>query len=117
MTNEAMLDDFSELITESYRLKKAFERLVRKTDFSEQARYVSQISWYDKRLLEITANVGLKIVIPAGEKYDEGMAVTPLNLDEFDKSDVLFIEQVLEPIIMFNNKILRMGTAILRRGI
>ena len=115
MTTETLITAFVELITESYRLKKTFERLVKKSDFSEQARYINQISWYNKKISEIANDVGLNIVDIEGQKFDEGMAVTTINSDEFDKDDILYIEQMIEPTIMFENKILKIGTAVLGR--
>ena len=116
MTNETLINAFVELIIESYRLKKTFERMIKKSDFYEQSRYISQISWYEKKMSEITDGVGFNIIDIEGHKFDEGMAVTPINLDEFDKDDILYIEQMIEPTIIFENKILKTGTAVLRRG-
>ena len=47
--------------------------------------------------------------------YDPGMAVTPLNIDEFDSSDRLVVDQMLDPIIMGRNGIMKMGTVTLRK--
>ena len=43
------------------------------------------------------------------------MAVTPLNIDEFDENDKLYIQQIIEPIIMRDDEIIKPGTVVLGR--
>ena len=57
----------------------------------------------------------LKVINLEGQKYDIGMAVAPLNIDQFNENEVLVVEQMIEPIIMFGNSILKTGTVILGR--
>ena len=48
--------------------------------------------------------------------YDAGMALTPLNIDEFTKDDELVVDYIIEPIIMdAEGNIVKTGTAMLRR--
>ena len=115
MKSESILTALVEIIIESYRLEKAFKRLVNKIDFSEHTRYTNQIAWFDKKILEATEGVGLRIIDLEGKIFDEGMPVTPLNIDEFGIDDTLVIEHMLEPTIVFDDKIYRTGTAILGR--
>ena len=58
---------------------------------------------------------GLHLVNVEGQIYDPGMAVTPLNIDEFEPDDKLFVEQIIEPIIMSENAVYKTGTVILGR--
>ena len=41
------------------------------------------------------------------------MPITPLNIEEFATEDELFVFQMIEPIVMEGDTILREGTAIL----
>jgi hypothetical protein len=43
------------------------------------------------------------------------MAATPLNIDEFNENDKLMVDQMLEPIIMGNEGLVKTGTVSLRR--
>ena len=45
--------------------------------------------------------------------YDPGMAVTPLNIDEFDVQDQLFVLQTIEPIVMQDGIVRKSGTVLL----
>ncbi len=50
-----------------------------------------------------------------GQLYDLGMAVTPLNIDDFETDDRLYILQTIEPIVMKNDAVIKTGTVILGR--
>jgi hypothetical protein len=43
------------------------------------------------------------------------MAATPLNIEEFDTNDALMVDQMLEPIIMGKDGLVKAGTVILRK--
>ena len=58
---------------------------------------------------------GLRIVDLDGQPYDPGMAVTPLNIEEFETDDVLYVAQTMEPIIMQNDVVVKTGTVLLGR--
>jgi len=60
-------------------------------------------------------NANLKIQNVEGQLYDTGMAIIPLNIDEFDPNDPLYIVQMIEPIIMQGDTVCKTGTAILGR--
>ena len=64
---------------------------------------------------ELLAQGEFKLVSVEEHPYDPGMAVTPLNIDEFDSSDRLVVDQMLDPIIMGRNGIMKMGTVTLRK--
>jgi hypothetical protein len=42
------------------------------------------------------------------------MAATPLNIEEFDAKDALMVDQMLEPIIMGKDGLVKTGTVTLR---
>ena len=58
---------------------------------------------------------GLKLVNVEGHPYDVGMAASALNLGDFGPDDVLFVEQMLEPIIMGPTGLRKQGTVMLRK--
>ena len=59
----------------------------------------------------------LRIEMPLyeGMEYEIGLPVEPLNLEDFEKSDRLYIETVLEPVIKKkdSSEIIRNGKVIL----
>ena len=57
----------------------------------------------------------MRIVNVEGHAFDSGMAATPLNIDEFDAKDALMVDQMLEPIIMGKEGLVKTGTVTLRK--
>lgn len=112
---EVLTKSLLELAVESWRFSKVFERIVMKLDAVEKARYYGQYRWYVKRLEELLAQGEFKLVTVEEHPYDPGMAVTPLNIDEFESCDKLVVDQMLEPIIMGRHGINKMGTVTLRK--
>ena len=43
------------------------------------------------------------------------MAVTPLNIDDFDTDEGLVIAQMIEPILMDGGSVRRTGTVLLKK--
>lgn len=100
---------------ESWRLSRIFERALMKLDAGEQARYKGRLRWFNKKVEESMAEVGLHLVNVEGQPFDPGVAATPLNLEEFEVSDTLIVDKMLEPIIMGDEGLVRTGTVTLRK--
>lgn len=103
------------LVTESWRFAKVFERIITKVDSGEQSRYVSQYRFFIKKLEDTLNEEGLKIVNLEGHPFDPGTAATAINLDDFQASDILLVDQMLEPLIMNDSGIIKMATVLLRK--
>lgn len=104
-----------EIAVEHYRLKNTFIKAISKLDFEEQSKYMSQFAWFSKKVTKAVEEAGLRIVSLEGQAYDPGMAVTPLNIDDFEVEDELKIIQMIEPIIMQEDTVLKTGTVLLGR--
>ena len=91
------------IVTENWRLIKLFQKVTTKLDVSEQNRYINQLRYFQKTIENSLQDVDMKIINLEGQIYDAGMAVSPMNIDEFDQEDSLVIDQVLEPLIMSND--------------
>lgn len=104
-----------EIAVEHYRLKNTFIKAISKLDFEEQSKYMSQFAWFSKKVTKAVEEAGLRIVSLEGQSYDPGMAVTPLNIDDFEVEDELKIVQMIEPIIMQEDTVLKTGTVLLGR--
>jgi hypothetical protein len=89
--------------------------MLMKLDAGEQSRYKSQFRWFIKKIEESLAEAGLRLVNVEGQPFDPGMAATPLNIEEFEVNDTLIVDQMLEPIIMGQEGLVKTGTVILRK--
>lgn len=112
---ETMQDSLITIAMEVWRFGKVFERVLLKLDAGEQNRYVGQFRWFIKKIEESLAKTELRIVNVEGHPFDPGIAATPLNIEDFDADDSLVVDQMLEPIIMGKDGILKTGTVTLRK--
>ena len=103
------------MAVESWRVGRVFDRMLMKLDAGEQARYKSQFSWFIKKVEEALEDAELRIVNVEGHPFDPGMAATPLNIEEFDANDLLMVDQMIEPIIMGKEGLIKTGTVTLRK--
>lgn len=113
---KAMRESVLTMAVEAWRFGRVFERLLGRLEASETNRYRSQFSWFMKKVDDSLTQAGLRIVNVEGESFDPGMAATPLNIEEFEASEVLVVDQMLEPIIMDDEGIVRTGTVTLRKA-
>lgn len=114
-SSEAMRDAVVSMAVESWRFGRVFDRLLSKLDAGEQNRYKSQFRWFLKKVEDALEQSDMKIVNVEGHPFDPGMAATPLNIEEFDADEVLMVDQMLEPIIMGKEGLVKTGTVTLRK--
>ena len=115
LTEEKLKQSIMNMAIEYWRVRRVFERMLTKVEAGEQSRYKNQFRWFIKKMNESLEEVDMNIVNVEGQSFDPGMAATPLNIDEFDESDQLIVEQMIEPIIMGQEGLLKTGTVILRK--
>jgi hypothetical protein len=100
---------------EIWRLPKVLDKLIAKIDLNEQKKYISQFSWFHKKAIEFLQSENVIITSFEGSPFDVGMPVNPINIGDFNKDDEMFVEQVLEPVIIQNEKIIKTGSVILKK--
>lgn len=105
-----------ELSIESWRLCRLFERILTKLDAGEASRYANQIRYFQKNLESHLEAGGLKLVSHEGQRYDTGMAVTALNMEDFAPDDVLVVERMIEPVVMGPHGVRKQGTVTLSKA-
>lgn len=83
----------------------------------DMQKYQSTYRFHVEKIQEIMAKSNLKIVDLEGKKFDEGLSINPLNIEDFGKNDTLIIKQMIEPLIISttNGSIVKSGTAILEK--
>lgn len=110
-TESALID----LAVDSWKFARLFTRVISKLDAGEQNRYANQMRFFQKRVDAAAEIAGARIVSIEGMPFEPGSAATPLNISDFEDGDQLFVDQMLEPIVMGTNGVLRMGTMMLRK--
>ena len=104
-----------DIAVESWRFSRTFLRAIGKLDAGEGSRYMSQFKYYLEKLEQNLSAIGVRLVNLEGHLYDSGMAVKALNIEDFSSHDTLIIEQMLEPVIMGQDGLLREGTVMLQK--
>lgn len=112
---QKLQDSLVAIAAETFRFQHVYSKVLSKLDIDEQAKYSSQFTWFTKKVTKALDEAGLRIVDVNGQLYDPGMAVTPLNIEDFETEDILFVVQTMEPIIMQDNAVIKTGTVILGR--
>lgn len=104
-----------ELASENWRFQQSLLRTMGLMDPSDAERLTNQYLWYQRKVTAVLEEAGLKVVDLTGQTYDVGMAVTPLNLDDFpERPDMKYlIAQMVEPIVMERGEVRKMGTVML----
>ena len=113
---EVLTKSLLDVAVESWRLGRLFDRLLLKLDAGEQGRYRGQFRWFQRQLEDSLTDAGMRIVNVEGHAFDSGMAATPLNIEEFGPEDALVVDQMLEPVIMGRDGVVRTGTVTLRKA-
>ena len=113
---ELMKSNLIVIATELFRVQRVFNKAMSKLEIEEQNKYNSQFAWFTKKVIKALDDSGLRIINLDGQPYDPGMAVTPLNIEEFETDDVLYVAQTMEPIIMQNDAVVKTGTVLLGRN-
>lgn len=104
-----------ELASENWRFQQALLRSMEYMDPMDAERLTNQFLWYQRKVVAVLEEAGLRAVDLTGQIYDVGMAVTPLNLDDFRETPGMKyrIAQTVEPIIMEKGSVRRPGTVML----
>ena len=108
-------DNLVVIAGELHRFKGVFAKAISKLDIDEQNKYSSQFQWFSKKVTKALDDAGIRVVTLDGQLYDPGMAVTPLNIEDFEADDILYVAQTMEPIIMQDNAVIKTGSVILGR--
>ena len=112
---ELLTKSLLDVAVESWRFGRLFDRLLLKLDAGDQGRYRGQFRWFQRKLEDSLTDAGMRVVNLEGHAFDPGMAATPLNIEEFGAGDTLVVDQMLEPIIMGPEGVVRTGTVTLRK--
>lgn len=107
----------AEFAVESWRFAKDYAKVVSKLDANEQGRFANKLHYYVQRLNSSLEQVGMKVINLENQPFDMGMAADVLNLDEFGRDEPLFVDQMLEPVIMrANGAVVRTGKIMVRKA-
>lgn len=112
---EVLTNSLLSLAVEAWRFSRIYERLLSKLDAGEQKRFLSQFRYLQKQLEDNLSDAGYRLQNLEGQAFDPGIAATAVNQSDFLPEDALVVEQMLEPVILNENGIVKMGKVLLRK--
>lgn len=119
MQDDSLNVDLSRIVVdmaiEGWRFSRLFVRVAQKLDAGEAEKYISQLRYFLKKNEESLQALDLKLVNLEGLPYDAGMPVSAINIDEFEPDDHLYVEQMIEPVIMGLDGLRKSGTVMLQK--
>ena len=115
-THEDLVKSLIDISVESWRFTRLFARLLGKLDAGDGTRYSNQLRYYVKKLEDNLEIAKIHLVNIEGQPYEPGSAATALNIGDFGPDDRLLVDQMIEPIIMGPDGLIRMGTVMLRKA-
>ncbi|HZG20809.1 MAG TPA: hypothetical protein VE092_12385 [Herbaspirillum sp.] len=104
-----------DVAVEGWRFARLFGRLLAKLDVSEAPCYANQARYYHKKIVDGLESFGLRIVNLEGQSYDPVMAVSALNVTDFVPDDQLIVDQMVEPVVMVPDGLVRGGIVLLAK--
>jgi hypothetical protein len=116
LTHEDLIKSLIDISVESWRFTKLFTRMLGKLDAGEGTRYANQLRYFIKRIEECLEIANIRFVNIEGQLYEPGSAATAVNIGDFAPNDRLLVDQMIEPIIMGPDGLIRMGTVMLRKA-
>jgi hypothetical protein len=115
--DEKLRESLINIIVESWRFVRDFDQMLSKQmGVNEQVPYRNKMRWFLKQIERSLDIANIQMLNLEGQVFDVGMAVHPLNSEEFDANDVLIVDRMIEPLLMGREgTVLKMGTVTLRR--
>lgn len=115
--NDSQTNSLVSLVIEAWRLKQAYDNLdedlfpykVRKRKQNQSLRFAK---YFNKYLNDLN----LDCVDLTGTKYEPGLPVDPINLDDFNGESLLVIETMIEPVVkvLASAEVLKRGIVVLK---
>ena len=115
MAEEKLMQSLSEIAVEAWRFQGVFGRMLAQVEPHRAERYANQYAYFQKKVTASLEAAGLRMVSLEGQPFDPGMAVTPINIDDFDTDEGLVIAQMIEPILMEGVSVRRAGAVLLKK--
>lgn len=107
------VDTLVDLAIEGWRFARLFTRVLTRLDAGEGARHANQVRYFVKRIETSLDAAGLHLVNLEGQPYDIGLPAAALNIADFAPDDRLYVDQMLEPVIMGPQGVMKAGTVML----
>ncbi len=115
--NQKLRSALVEIVAEKWRFEHAMKKALQKMDVMEAKRFNSQYGYFSSRVSQAMDYAGMSCLDLSGQLYDVGMPVQGMNLDEFEEDETLIITRMVEPVILWNGRVIRTGMVLLGKAV
>jgi len=105
-------DLVAQLCVEYWKLTRATEKALNSVLSREGKRLEAQLKFSQRQLDVILQELGLRLVDFSGERFHPGLAVSVDNPADYGEDDALIVSKTLEPTIMSEMTVIRLGRVI-----
>ncbi len=107
------LETIAQLCVEYWKLSAVTEKALGTLESKDRKRLQAQLKFSKRQLELILKELGLRLIDFCGEHYHPGLAISVDNLADHNEDEQLVISKTLEPTVMSNMKVIRLGRAII----
>ena len=105
-------DLVAQLCVEYWKLARATEKALNGVLSRDGKRLEAQLKFSKRQLDVLLHDLGLRLVDFSGERFHPGLAVSADNLGDYEEDEVLVVGQTIEPTIMAEMTVIRLGRVI-----
>ena len=121
MNSETLQESFIELVVENFKVAKMLEAMIKeiyKIDYKKAEKFQRQKDRYITKNKALMEENNIKIIDLKEKKFEDGMSVDIVNAEEIGKveeNQQLYILQMLEPIVMKDGEVKKVGKVVLEK--
>lgn len=102
----------AQLCVEFWKLSNATKKAIERLPESESCRLKGQLNFSDRQLAMLVDQLGLKLIDFEAEVFHAGLATSADNAGDFPDETDLIVSKTLEPTVMADMKVIRLGRVI-----
>ncbi len=105
-------DIVAQLCVENWKLANALRKAIYILPSADGRRLNGQLNFSTRQLSMLVGRLGFKLIEFDGEVFHPGLAASADNADEYDDGEGLVVAKTLEPTVMADMKIIRLGRVL-----
>lgn len=102
----------AQLCVEFWKLSNATRKAIERLPESESRRLKGQLNFSDRQLTMLVDQLGLKLIDFEAEVFHAGLATSADNAGDFPDETDLLVSKTLEPTVMADMKVIRLGRVL-----
>ena len=106
----------ADLAVEYWKLLRAFERTIERIPPEHVAKTAAQLKFSAGRLATLLKERGLSLVTFDEREFEPSIPALALNAEDFKECERLVIESTIEPAIVEDMTLLRLGKVLLKKN-